>query len=148
MPAADPSVRRARDALETVAFGAVAITTRAVAAGGVDLTFPQWRVLVIVGEDAGGASVTRIAERLGAEISPVSRLVTRMARSGFVSTAKDPSDRRVTRVVVTERGRAIRESVLAGRRRELTEVLASIAPIAPAEIDALRRVGEALRSRG
>jgi DNA-binding MarR family transcriptional regulator len=148
MPAVDPPIGRALDALESVIFGAVAITTRAIAAGGVDLTFPQWRVLVIVGEDPAGASVKQIAERLGAEISPVSRLVTRMARSGFVSTAKDQSDRRVTRVVATDRGRAIRENVLAGRRRELTDVLTSIGPIEPAGVEALRRVGAALRNLG
>ena len=129
MASVDPTQARARDALEGIVFGAVAITTRALAATAVELTFPQWRVLVIVGESPVGASVTEIAERLGAEISPVSRLVARLTRSGFVVTDKDPRDRRVTRVVVTERGRSIRETVLARRRDELTNLLAEVGKV-------------------
>jgi DNA-binding MarR family transcriptional regulator len=141
----DPSTIRTRDALEAIFFGAVAITTLAIAASGLELTFPQWRVLVIVGEDPDGASVTEIAVRLGAMISPVSRLVTRLARSGLVSTEKDPRDRRVTRVFVTDRGRSIRETVLARRREEISNVLAAAGPIDPAGEDTLERIGRALR---
>jgi DNA-binding MarR family transcriptional regulator len=142
----DLSMIPSLDALEAIVLGAVAITTRALAASGLELTFPQWRVLVIVGEDPDGASVTEIAERLGAEISPVSRLVTRLTRSGLVSTEKDIRDRRVTRVFVTDRGRSIREAVLARRRDELTHVLATVGPIESVGVDALQRVGRALRT--
>ena len=145
MASSDASSTRARDALETIAFGAVAITTRALAASGVELTFPQWRVLVIVGESPDGASVTEIAGRLGAEISPVSRLVTRLTRSGFVATDKDVRDRRVTRVVVTERGRSIRETVLARRREELSRVVAAVGLIDPVVADVLELIGRTMR---
>jgi DNA-binding MarR family transcriptional regulator len=141
----DPSATRARDALEAIVFGAVAITTIAIAASGLELTFPQWRVLVIVGEDPDGASITEIAVRLGAMISPVSRLVTRLARSGLVATEKDPRDRRVTRVFVTDRGRSIREAVLARRREELSNVLAAAGPIDAVGEDTLERISRALR---
>ena len=145
MAGSDPSTIRSRDALEAIFFGAVAITTLAIAASGLELTFPQWRVLVIVGEHPDGASVTEIAVRLGAMISPVSRLVTRLARSGLVSTEKDIRDRRVTRVFVTDRGRSIRETVLARRREEISNVLAAAGLIDPAGEDTLERIGRALR---
>lgn len=144
MASSDASTIRVRDALEAIALGTVAITTRALAASGVELTFPQWRVLVIVGGNPDGASVSEIAERLGAEISPVSRLVSRMIRSGLVSTEKDGRDRRVTRVFVTDRGLAIRETVFARRRDEFTNVLAVVGPIDSPGEDALQRVGRAL----
>jgi len=114
------------------------------AASGLELTFAQWRVLVIVGQDPDGATITEIAFRLGAMISPVSRLVTRLARSGLVSTEKDTRDRRVTRVSVTERGRSIRDSVLAQRRAMLADALAEAGPIDPVGEDTLRRIGRAL----
>jgi len=137
---------RARAALEAIALGSVAITTRALAAVAVDLTFAQWRVLVIVGEGPEGATVTEVAKRLGSEISPVSRLVGRLARRGLVETHKDTLDRRVTRVMPTSTGRSIRETVLAHRRELLTAVLVTIGPLDPIVEAALERIGAGLSS--
>jgi DNA-binding MarR family transcriptional regulator len=138
-------VRGAHAALEAVAFGSVAVTTRAIAAAGLDLTFAQWRVLVVVGERPNGATVTEIAARLGAEISPVSRLVSRLARRGVVKARKDDQDRRVTRVTVTDEGREIRETVITRRRELLADVLAAAGPIGPEAEAALERIGAAFR---
>jgi len=138
-------VRGAHAALEAVAFGSVAVTTRAIAAAGLDLTFAQWRVLVVVGERPNGATVTEIAARLGAEISPVSRLVSRLARRGVVKARKDDQDRRVTRVTVTDEGRELRETVIARRRELLADVLAAAGPIGPEAEAALERIGAAFR---
>ena len=126
-----------------MAFGAVAITTRAIATVGLELTFAQWRVLVVVGGSADGATVTEIASRLGAEISPVSRLVTRLARRGLVVARKDEQDRRVTRVTITDDGKEIRETVLGHRREMLADVLAEAGPLAPDVEAALDRIGAA-----
>ncbi|MEA2620413.1 MAG: MarR family transcriptional regulator, lower aerobic nicotinate degradation pathway regulator [Chloroflexota bacterium] len=136
---------QARSALEAIAFGSVAITTRALTSAGLDLTFAQWRVLVIVGDDPNGATVTEIATRLDAEISPVSRLIGRVARRGLVRTGKDDQDRRVTRVTLTDAGGKLRESVLDHRRRLLAEVIAEAGPIEPDLANALDRIGIAMR---
>ncbi|MEA2629835.1 MAG: hypothetical protein QOE66_54 [Chloroflexota bacterium] len=138
-------VASAQSSLEAIAFGSVAVTTRALATVGLDLTFAQWRVLVIVGEDPGGATITEIASRLGGEISPVSRLVSRLGRRGFVAVRKDARDRRATRVTVTDAGRGVREAVLEDRRRQLALVLADVGPIAPEVEVALERIGTAFR---
>jgi len=136
---------RAQAALEAIAQGSVAITTRALAPVGVELTFAQWRVLVIVGEKRpDGATISEVATRLGAEISPVSRLVSRLARRGLVETQKDPHDRRVTRVVLTKAGLSIRETVMARRRELLTGVLLEIGPLDPIVEAALERIGSGL----
>jgi DNA-binding MarR family transcriptional regulator len=63
-----------------------------------------------------------------------------------VSTDKDQRDRRVTRVFVTDRGRSIRETVLARRREEISNVLAAAGPIDAAGVDSLQRIGRALRA--
>jgi DNA-binding MarR family transcriptional regulator len=123
----------------------VAVTTRALAAVGLELTFAQWRLLVIVGEKSSGATVTEVAARLGAEISPISRLVSRLARRGLVRASKDEQDRRVTRVTITSAGRDIRTAVFERRRELLGDVLAEAGPIEPAVADALDRIGAAFR---
>jgi DNA-binding MarR family transcriptional regulator len=136
---------RARTALEAVALGSVAVTTRALTSVGIELTFAQWRALVIVGEDPSGTTVTEIAARLGADISPASRLVTRLTRRGLLTRRKDERDRRVTRVTATEAGRTLRETVLERRRRILSEVLAEAGPIGPDVEAALEQIGLSFR---
>ncbi len=127
------------EALETLAMGFVAITERAIAAAGTDLTFVQWRVLLIVGSEEDGATVGEVAERLGAHASPASRLVSRLRRRGVVKAARDPSDRRVTRLTLTPVGRDLRQRVLDGRRRELT-LLAADARLTAQEGAAIGRL--------
>lgn len=138
-------VLRGHAALEAIVLGSVAVTTRALATVGLELTFAQWRVLVIVGERPDGATVSEIATRLGGEISPVSRLVRRIARRGLVTVGKDARDRRVTRVTVSDTGRELRETVLARRRALLDEVIAAAGPIEPDVETTLDRIGAAFR---
>jgi DNA-binding MarR family transcriptional regulator len=146
MAQAQVAPRTARDALEALAFGSVAVTSRALATVGLELTFAQWRVLVVVGENPEeGATVSEIADRLGAEISPVSRLVGRLARRGVVRVYKDKRDRRVTRVTVSDAGREIRDTVIERRREMLAEVLVAAGPIEPEVEAALHRIGAAFR---
>ena len=120
-------------------MGAVAVTERAIASAGADLTFVQWRVLLIVGEHAGGATVGEIASRIGANESPASRLVSRLKRRGVVSTERDATDGRVTRVRLTEAGEAMRTQVLDHRRRDLAAVAAA-RPMTPAEVGMVARL--------
>jgi DNA-binding MarR family transcriptional regulator len=89
--------------------------------------------------------VTEIADRLGSEISPVSRLVSRLARRGLVTADKDQRDRRVTRVRVSGAGREIRDTVIEQRRELLAEVLAAAGPIDRDVEAALKRIGDAFR---
>jgi DNA-binding MarR family transcriptional regulator len=133
----------AAQALEAVVYGAVAVTARALATVGLELTFGQWRVLVIVGERPEGATVSDIATRIGSELSPASRLVSRMARRGLVTLVKDEHDRRVTRVTLTKDGKTLRKTVLQRRLALLGEVLAGVAVLSPEIIDELQRIGAA-----
>jgi DNA-binding MarR family transcriptional regulator len=128
------------DALETIAYGTVAVTTRALAAFGIELTFPQWRVLIVVGNRPEGASVSDVAELLGSELSPTSRLVARMARRGLVGLEKHPYDRRVTVVRLTDGGRDLREAVVARRRELLAEAAAGV-DVDGAALEGLKRLG-------
>ncbi len=112
--------------LERIAMGAVAMTDRAIAAAGADLTFVQWRVLLVVGERDEGASVSEVASRIGAHASPASRLISRLKRRGIVATEKGELDGRVTTVRLTPAGAALRAQVVDYRRRELGRLLLGV----------------------
>ncbi|MHB1295108.1 MAG: MarR family winged helix-turn-helix transcriptional regulator [Anaerolineae bacterium] len=50
---------------------------------------------------------SRLAEHLGVTAATVSRMLERMEKAGFVNRTSDPADQRVTRVHLTDRGRAV-----------------------------------------
>jgi DNA-binding MarR family transcriptional regulator len=73
-----------------------------------DLTPTQYNVLRILrGASAGGRTCGEIAERLITRDPDVTRLLGRLARRGLVRRAADRSDRRVARIRITGRGRAV-----------------------------------------
>jgi DNA-binding MarR family transcriptional regulator len=132
-------------ALERIAYGTVAVTTRALSAVDLEMTFAQWRLLIIVGNDPDGTTMSDLALRLGAALSPTSRLASRMARRGWVSLVKDDLDRRVTLVRLTESGREIRGTVVARRRELIAEIVDEAGAVSPDAAAALDRIAEAFR---
>jgi DNA-binding MarR family transcriptional regulator len=135
------------DALERLVTGAVAITARATSGRSSELTILQWRVLVIVGEEPGGATVTQVANRIGSQRSPTSRLVTRLRRRDLVAVARDETDHRVTRVTLTTAGQALRSTVIADRRAQLDELVREISPISIDDARTIVTLGRAFGRR-
>lgn len=130
--------------LEQLAMSMVAATTRAIAASGEDLTFTQWRALVVVGERSDGLALSELADRIAASLSPTSRLVRRMARRGWLELSKADADRRVTVARATESGLALREAVFAARRRHLERAADELGMVTPVDLEFLTRVVEAV----
>lgn len=135
-PSADPALV---DVLERLVFGAVGLTTVALEeeGGAVDLTFPQWRVLVVVGERQDGIRVGAVAGRIGASVPATSRLLRRMEDRGLVHSGRDESDRRATLVGLTSVGERIRRQIVEGRRARIAALLA--------EVDVPASAGRAIR---
>ena len=123
--AADPLA----EYLERIAVGAVGLTTRALAQAdaGFELTFPQWRALLVLGEGEDGARIGEVAARVGVTLPATSRLLRRLEQRGLTALAVDPTDRRATRVRLTDLGRDVRTSILTHRRAALREVAAMLA---------------------
>ncbi len=117
------------DDLERIAVGAVGLTTRALAQAdtGFELTFPQWRALLVVGEEIDGARIGEVAARVGGTLPATSRLLRRLERRGLTVLSVDELDRRATRARLTDHGRRVRETILAHRRAALREVAAALA---------------------
>ena len=140
------AIDEAVDLLEALTVGAVAVTSLALEQASVELTFAQWRVLMVLADEPDGATVSAIAARIGSANSPASRLIERMRLRGLVETGKDELDRRATRVRLAEEGGRVRERVVVRRRGLLREVLAPLGGLSPEAEREVRRLAAAVRS--
>ncbi len=77
-----------------------------------DVTMSQWAILKHLWLQEGRSQV-ELQELLDLERATVNGLVQRMARSGLIECRPDPSDRRVQRIFLTERGRALKQRTTA-----------------------------------
>ncbi len=72
----------------------------------VDLTMPQLKVLLILGE-RGSARVSWLAEQMAVSPPNITGILDRLERRGWISRSADRVDRRVVRVVLSEAGREV-----------------------------------------
>lgn len=100
----------------------------------------QWVLRCLWQED--GLSPGEIARRLGLSTPTVTRAATRMAAAGLLRREPHPSDRRLVRLRLTDRGREL-EKVLDAETRRLTE--RALAAFSPAEREALVAALERIR---
>ena len=100
-----------------------------------DLTMPQLKTLLCVTPD--GATSGQIARSLGIGLSTLTGIVDRLAEQGLVVRREDPDDRRITRVLPTERGQDLIDQLLRWRNEHLTQLLSRLSA------DELRVVEEA-----
>jgi DNA-binding MarR family transcriptional regulator len=70
----------------------------------------QHHVLRLLWEEEGRTH-SELAEGLHVRPATVSKMIRRMKKTGFVQSMHDAEDQRVSRVYLTEAGRAIREDV-------------------------------------
>jgi DNA-binding MarR family transcriptional regulator len=135
------------DDLERIAVGAVGLTTRALALAdtGFELTFPQWRALLVLGEESDGARIGEVAARVGVTLPATGRLLRRLERRGLTALSVDELDRRATRARLTDRGRTVRATILAHRRAALRQIAAGLPRSEQLRIsDGLRAIADGL----
>jgi MarR family transcriptional regulator, organic hydroperoxide resistance regulator len=89
-----------------------------------------------------GLSPGEIARRLGLSTPTVTRAATRMTAAGLLRREPHPSDRRLVRLRLTDRGRKL-EKILDEETRRLTE--RALATLSAAERDALVAALEQIR---
>jgi len=138
-------------AVERVILGGVAITARALDGEVEDLTFSQWRVLMILGEQGAASHVRGVGERVGVSAPSASRLLRRLEDRGLIELQRDRRDRRFMRVHLTEGGQAVRNRVLERRKILIGEALGAFDGHPPDDLSdalgALGVIGEALIRR-
>lgn len=139
---------RVVDAVERIILGGVAITARSLEGEAEELTFPQWRVLTIVGEQQASTHVGGVGQRVGVSAPSASRLLRRLEDRGLIELQRDATDRRFMRVRLTETGQAVRRGVIERRRILIREALSADARPLPRDVfAALGVLGEALTAR-
>ena len=74
--------------------------------------------------DLEGLTHTELAERLQNTPATITKMIQRMEKAGFVQRRPDANDQRVSRVYLTETGRAIQASVQAIRETIEAETFA------------------------
>lgn len=120
-PLSDPAVA---ESLERIIFAGVALTTVAFsnAQPGFELTFPQWRVLVVLGAAPDGVRIGDVARQVGVTVPATSRQLRRLERRGLLVVGKDERDRRATLVRLTSQGRASLNAILSHRKARIVEL--------------------------
>ena len=83
------------------------------------VTLSQWLVLRQLWQREGRSQV-ELQELLGLERATVNGLIQRMARSELVASRPDPDDKRVQRIFLTERGRAL-EKITSALEEEVND---------------------------
>ena len=75
------------------------------------ITRVQWTALFYIGKNEG-ITQRDLAKKLDSNESSIVRLVDRMEKENIVSREKDPADRRITKLFLTEEGMKKRDEIL------------------------------------
>jgi DNA-binding MarR family transcriptional regulator len=133
--------------VDRIVLAGVGLTTEALAAvapgPSPELTFPQWRVLVVLGEAPAGLTVSEVAGTIGVTVPATSRQLRRLAARGMIEITPDPGDRRAARARLTSTGARTRSAVLGFRRRSIAAGLHNLG-VAPSTLADLARIADAL----
>jgi len=74
------------------------------------LTRPQWLALVRL-KRRPGASQSELADLMEIEKAPAGKIVDRMQEKGWVERRPDPTDRRINRIYLTDRGERVHAAI-------------------------------------
>jgi MarR family transcriptional regulator, organic hydroperoxide resistance regulator len=74
-----------------------------------NLTYPQYLVMLVLWEEGGGVTVGHLGARLQLDSGTLSPLLKRLEANGFVRRQRSQGDERVVEVVLTPAGRRLEE---------------------------------------
>jgi MarR family transcriptional regulator for hemolysin len=89
----------------------------------------SWMTIAVASKARSPLSQSELAERLGVEGATMVAMVDRLAKAGFVMRQPCQADRRINRVVLTEEGNRLCETVKAEAAAVRRELLATIDPV-------------------
>jgi DNA-binding MarR family transcriptional regulator len=132
------------DAIDSIVMAGVAMTSVALsrATGGQELTFPQWRVIIVLSPPES-VPVAEVSRRIGVTLPATARQLRRLERRGFVTMEPDPLDGRVTRARLTDAGVRVRAAIIEERRTRISEALRDL-DVGPSTARKVVRIAAAL----
>ena len=89
-----------------------------------DLTMPQLKTLLCITPD--GATSGQVARSLGVSLSTLTGIADRLAEQGLIERREDPADRRITRLLPTQRGQDLVDQLQRWRNERLTSILSRL----------------------
>jgi len=93
-----------------------------------------------------GLTTGELARRIGVEVPTITRMTQRMEAAGLVTRARDDTDRRIMRILLTPAGEVLRDQVPAALDRVNARSLTGLSPAERQQLTALlRRVAANLR---
>jgi DNA-binding MarR family transcriptional regulator len=103
-----------------------------------DLTFTQFKTLMLLAHEPDELSVKEISERLGISLPAASRAVDPLVKRGFVERDEDLIDRRVKRVRPTKQGDRLVQRLIETRIKAFEQLLGDFS------VTERRKLGDAL----
>ncbi len=124
MPYSDPLVARFGDRISAFMRLSMRGSMRYMKEKG--LSFSQIGAMFEI--NRGRTNVSEVAEALGITIAAASQLLERLVQLGMVTRTEDPQDRRVKKLVVTEKGRDTMQASMRARQGWLVDLVANLSP--------------------
>jgi DNA-binding MarR family transcriptional regulator len=131
------------DAVMTASRALLAVSARSLAEVDEDVTLPQYRALVVLGQH-GPRRPVDLAAALSVTPPTATRMCDRLASKSLVVRDRSEKDRRAVSVSLSRAGQQLVNEVTARRRAELRAVLAQLPnEHSAAVVHGLRRFAEA-----
>jgi DNA-binding MarR family transcriptional regulator len=103
-----------------------------------ELTFTQFKALMLLAHEPEALSVKDVSDRLGVSFPAASRAVDPLVKRGIVERTEDQLDRRVKRVRTTKDGDRLVERLIATRIKSFEQLLEGFS------VTERRKLGDAL----
>ena len=110
------------DAVLSASRALVAVAARSLSDVAEEVTLAQYRTLVVLASQ-GPQSLAGLAESVGVTPATATRMCDRLVKKRLVVRQTEQDDRRQLRVVLTEKGQSLVQSVSRRRRREIKKIL-------------------------
>lgn len=111
------------DAVLTASRLLIAVSATSIASVDEAITIPQFRLLVVL-HTRGTMNLSVLAEILGVNPSPTTRMVERLVVAGLVDRQVNPTSRREVLLDLTEAGQRTVAQVTQQRRRHIARIVA------------------------
>jgi MarR family transcriptional regulator, organic hydroperoxide resistance regulator len=104
-----------------------------------DLTYPQYLVMMVLWE-ADDVTVSEVGERLFLDSATLTPLLKRLESAGLISRVRGPDDERQVRILLSPKGRALRQ-----KAADVPDGVLCASQCAPEELLRLKKQLELLR---
>jgi len=97
-------------------------------AGAYGLSQQQWSLLTVLFSAEAGMTMTELGKNLLVTKANMTGMIDRLERDGYVKRTADPTDRRVTNVIITDKGIEFMNAIEGPKQQFLDQVFSGFSP--------------------